>query len=89
MADTRKTPDAHEGPRAIPEERWEQSAQAERRLDELVQDGIPTRDEPAERYSAHGDENLPPAMKKSVEEEDETVAEQSRVGMDTHGDKRS
>jgi hypothetical protein len=88
MAGTRKTPDAHEGPRALPEERWERSAEAERRLDELVADGIPTRDAAASPPSTYGDENLPPELKKSVREQDETVAEESRKGMETDGAER-
>ncbi|QRK12451.1 hypothetical protein JQX13_21955 [Archangium violaceum] len=82
MADTRKTPDAHEGPRAISEERWEKSAQAERRLDELTRDGVPPRDAAPSPPSTYGDENLPPELKQAVHEDDETIAEQSRAGME-------
>jgi len=88
MADTRKTPDAHEGPRSIPEERWEHSAEAERRLDDLLEDGIPPRDAAPAPVGNYGDDTLPPELKESVRELRENVAEQSRVGMAANGDER-
>jgi len=88
MADPRKTPDAHEGPRSIPEERWEHSAEGERRIDEHLKDGIPPRDGAPAPVSNYGDDTLPPALQKSVRELRENVAEQSRVGMADNGDER-
>jgi hypothetical protein len=88
MADTRKTPDAHEGPRALPEERWEHSAEGERRLDDLLEDGIPPRDAAPAPVGNYGDDTLPPELKESVRELRENVAEQSRVGMADNGDER-
>ena len=90
MADSRKTPDAREGARAIPEERWEQSAQAERRLDELAREGIAPREGGHAPHTAYGDEGIDdPAMKKSLEEQDEIIKEQSRVGQVANDDERS
>lgn len=51
MAGNRKGGDSHEGPRAIPENRWEESAEAERMQDALVEeerlerDAMPETDE--------------------------------------------
>lgn len=89
MADTRKTPDAREGARAIPEERWEQSAQAERRLDELAREGIAPREVGHASHSTYGDEGLAPELKKPLEEQDEIINEQSRVGQAANEDERS
>jgi len=86
MADTRKTPDTREGARAIPEERWEHSAQAERRLDELAREGIAPREAGHSPHSTYGDEGLAPELKKSREELDETITDQSRVGQKANGD---
>ncbi len=86
MADTRKTPDAREGARAIPEERWERSAQAERRLDELAREGIAPREAGHAPHTAYGEEGIAPELKKSLEELDETVTDQSRVGQEANGD---
>ena len=89
MAETRKTPEAREGARAIPEERWEHSAQAERRLDELAREGIAPRDAAHSPPTAYGDEGVAPELKKSLEEQDEIIQEQSRVGMEANGDERT
>jgi hypothetical protein len=83
---TRKTPDAREGARAMPEETWKRSAEAERRLDALIEQGLPDRDTPLPRSSEQGEEQLSPALRKAVGELDENTADQSRVGLEAHGD---
>jgi hypothetical protein len=89
MADTRKTPDAREGARAINEERWEESARAERRLDELAREGIAPREAGHAPHTAYGEEGIAPELHKSLEEQDEIINEQSRVGQVANDDERS
>jgi hypothetical protein len=89
MADRRKTPDAREGTRAINEERWEHSAQAERRLDELARQGIAPLEAGHAPHTAHGEEGIAPELRKSLEEQDEIINEQSRVGQAASEDERS
>jgi hypothetical protein len=89
MADTRKTPESREGARAIPEERWEESARAERRLDELAREGIAPLEAGHAPHTAYGDEGIAPELKKTLEEQDEIINEQSRVGQAANEDDRS
>jgi hypothetical protein len=79
MADTRRGGASHEGPRAIPEERWGEDARAERRLDATTEGGPPPR-ESAPGREGKGDEELPEGMRKALADQEERIADQARKG---------
>ena len=80
MAENRQGGDPHQGPRAIPEERWEESANAERKLDALVEEGIPPRQTGTRLLEAADDADYTPEMRQALRDQDERIEDQARVG---------
>jgi hypothetical protein len=77
MAGSRKGGDSHEGPRAIPENRWEESAEAERRQDALVEEEL-ERDAQPETDETGSD--LTGALERGTRRVHENSEDQARVG---------
>lgn len=77
MAGNRKGGDSHKGPRAVPEYRWEESAEAERKQDalseeELERDALPETDETGS--------DLTGALERGTRRAHENAEDQARVG---------